>query len=311
MSNSTERIIIIGSGPAALTAAIYASRANLHPLVIEGAHPGGQLIGTTAVENWPGNISIMGPQLMINMKEHAQHLGTRFLHSTVTEIKSDQHPFVVTTDKQEQLKAHALIIATGAQAKRLNIPGENTYWGKGVSTCAICDGLFFKDKRIIIVGGGDTAMEDASFMTKFSQDITIVHILDTLTASAAMQERVLHNKHIKIIYNSTVTEIIGNGTQVTQATIINQQTKQQSTIATDAVFIAIGYSPNSAIFKQNIKVDQWGYIVVTNNTHTSIEGIFAAGDVVDYHYRQAITAAGAGCMASLDAERWLRSKNLS
>lgn len=310
MSTKVEQLIIIGSGPASLTAAIYASRANLNPLIIEGSHPGGQLIGTTAVENWPGNISIMGPQLMMNMKEHAQHFGTRFVSSDAIQVNTTTRPFSITTRDNNELKTHCIIIATGATPKRLKVPGEDTYWGKGVSTCAICDGAFYKDKRVLIVGGGDTAMEDALFMTKFTKDITIVHILDKLTASAAMQARVLNAQHIKIIYNTTVTEITGSKEHVTGAKLTNQQTKQQTDLPVDAVFIAIGFTPNSSLFEGKLQLNEDGFIKPINHTQTSVDGIFVAGDVADYRYRQAITAAGAGCMATLDAQNWLRKQNL-
>lgn len=310
MSTEIRKTVIIGSGPASLTAAIYAARAHLNPLVIEGSSPGGQLMGTSAIENWPGNIHIMGSQLMMNMKEHAQHFGTEFLSESVTSIDTSARPFTITTDKNRSIKSHSIIIATGATAKRLHIPGEDTYWGKGVSTCAICDGLFFKNKKVVIVGGGDTAMENASFMTKFTDDITIIHILDKLTASAIMQQRVLDNPNIKIIYNSTVTTIDGNGNIVTNITIANQKTEEKSKLEVDGLFIAIGYTPNTGIFKNKIATDTWGYIELKKQTQTSVEGIFAAGDVADFRYRQAITAAGSGCMAALDLENWLRSQHI-
>lgn len=309
MKTAIEQLIIIGSGPAGLTAAIYASRSNLHPLLIEGSTPGGQLIKTTAVENWPGNISIMGPKLMMNMKEHAQHFGTRFVSGEVVKVDLAKHPFTLITNKERELKALSVIVATGAIPHRLNVPGEDTYWGKGVTTCAVCDGSFYPNKPVIIVGGGDTAMEDASFMIKFTDRITIVHILDKLTASAAMQKRVLDNPKIKIIYNSTVTDISGTDKGVTSATITDQKTNEQTKLDANAVFIAIGYSPNTAIFKGQLETDDWGYLMVKDHTHTSIEGIFAAGDVADYRYRQAITSAGSGCMAALDAERWLSKRS--
>lgn len=308
MVNNKEKLIIIGSGPAALTAAIYASRANLHPLLIEGDHPGGQLIYTTAIENWPGETSIMGPTLMQNMKQHATHFGTRFISDEVVAAHCSKQPFMITTKKGLTFHTDALIIATGAAAKRLGIPGEKEFWAKGVSTCAVCDGAFYHGKPVIIVGGGDTAMEYASFMTKFTDKITIVHMLDTLTASIAMQQRVLNNPHIRILYNSSISQINGNSDQgVTDVTIVHKPSNTSSNEQTSAVFIAIGYTPNSSVFKGQLAIDEWGYITVTDNTKTSIDGIFAAGDVVDFHYRQAITAAGYGCMAALDAQRWLAS----
>lgn len=306
MNKKTHNLIIIGSGPAGLTAGIYAARANLQPIIIEGKEPGGQLMGTTAVENWPGNISILGPQLMMNMKEHAQETGCTFVSGDATRVDFSQKPFTVATDKQE-FKAHSVIVATGATPKRLGVPGEDNYWGKGVTTCAVCDGAFYKDQPVVIVGGGDTAMEDASFMTKFTKKITIVQILDKLTASHAMQQRVINNPDIDILYNSTVTEIKGDKDHVSQVVITNQKTKETTTLATKAVFIAIGLKPNTEIFKNQLKLDDWGYIAVQNHTKTSVSGVFAAGDVHDYRYRQAITSAGAGCMAALDVERYLNS----
>ncbi len=303
--NNSEHLVIIGSGPAGLTAAIYAARANLNPLIIEGSSPGGQLMGTTAVENWPGTSSIMGPKLMMDMKDHAKVFGTRFMSGNVTNVDFKQRPFTLTTDHGKTITANSVIVATGATPKKLGIPGEKEHWGKGVTTCAVCDGAFFPGKPVIIVGGGDTAMEDASFMTKFTDKITIVHILDKLTASAAMQKRVLNNPKINIIYNSTVTEIFGTENDVTAATITNQQTGEETKLDTNAVFIAIGYDPNTTMFKGQLELDNWGYLKVHDNTKTSVEGVFSAGDVADYRYRQAITSAGSGCMAALDAERWL------
>lgn len=308
MTDSLEQLVIIGSGPAGLTAAIYASRAHLAPLVIEGEKPGGQLMGTTAVENWPGTASIMGPQLMIDMKAQAATCGSRFLSEQIASVDFKQRPFTLTTHKNTVIKAESVIIATGATPKRLNIPGEETYWGKGVTTCAVCDGTFFAGKPVVIVGGGDTAMENASFMTKFTDNITVIHILDKLTASAAMQQRVLAHPHIKILYNSTVSAIQGDAHGVTHITVTDTHSQATSDITTNAVFIAIGYKPNTDIFKGQLALDQWGYIQVTDHTKTSVEGVFCAGDVADYRYRQAITSAGSGCMAALDAERWLSAQ---
>lgn len=306
-ANNHHQLIIIGSGPAGLTAAIYAARANLAPLVIKGPLPGGQLMGTTAVENWPGEISILGPKLMQQMQDQAVKLNTLFLDESVTRVNFKQKPFSITTNTNTVLTANSIIIATGASPKRLNCPGESEYWGKGVTTCAVCDGAFYKDKKVIIVGGGDTAMEDASFMLNYTCDITIVHILDKLSASHAMQERVINNPHIKIIYNSTVNEIKGDGNRVTTAIITHQPTKKSQEIAVDGIFVAIGLNPNVDPFKDQIGLEKHGFISVTDNTKTSVPGIFVAGDVADYRYRQAITSAGAGCMAALDAERYLKS----
>lgn len=304
-SSEIFNTIIIGSGPAGLTAALYNSRAFLKPLIIEGTNPGGQLMGTTAVENWPGEKSIMGPQLMANMKEHAQHFGARFLSGEITRVDFSKRPFSLFTNKDEELKAHSVIIATGASPNRLGCPGEEKYWGKGVTTCAVCDGAFYPDKRAVIVGGGDTAMEDASFMTKYTKNITVVHILDKFTASPAMQQRVLNNPDIKIIYSSTVTEIKGDGNHIKEIVISNQVTGESHTIEADVVFLAIGQKPNTGIFKGQLELDKMGYIELNNKTHTSVEGVFVAGDVADYKYKQAIVSAGSGCMAALDAQRYL------
>ncbi len=306
MDIALHSLIIIGSGPAALTAAIYAARALLTPVVIEGDAPGGQLMGTTAVENWPGNISTMGPELMRNMKEHALHYGAQFLQDSITQVDFSKKPFTLITRSGKTLRAQCVIVATGASPNRLKCPGEDIYWGKGVTVCAVCDGFFYKDKKVIVVGGGDTAMEDASFLTKFTSDITVVQLLDHLTASEPLKKRVLDNPAIKVIYNSTVAAIEGNGAHVTSVTLANTKTGKTSHIAADGVFIAIGLTPNTGIFKGHLELTTQGYMQVTDHTRTSVQGIFAAGDVADYRYRQAITAAGSGCMAALDAERYLK-----
>lgn len=304
MSNQLHQLIIIGAGPAGYTAAIYAARANLKPLIIEGPKPGGQLMGTSYVENWPGEKSILGPELMMNIKDQAARFDTQFIDETVIKVDVTKRPFTITT-KQATYQSQALIIATGAEPKRLGIPGEDQYWGKGVTTCAVCDGAFYVNKPIIIVGGGDTAMEDASFMTKFTDKITIVHILDKLTASHAMQQKVLNDPKIKILYNTASQEITGDGNHVSQLTAVNKQTNEVTTLGTSAIFIAVGLRPNSEMVKGQLDISPYGFIKVTHGTKTSVEGVFAAGDVVDDRYRQAITSAGTGCMAALDAQRYL------
>lgn len=303
-----HKLIIIGSGPAGLTAGIYAARANLSPLIINGPMPGGQLMGTSYVENWPGYISILGPQLIQQLTEQATHFGSQFLDESIQQVDFKQHPFVLITDKQTTLHADAVIIASGASPKKLGCPGEDTYWAKGVSTCAVCDGAFYKDKNILILGGGDKAFEDAAFMLNFTNKITIAHILDELKASAAMQKKVLGNPNITIINNTTVNEIIGDGTRVTGVTLLNQKTKETRHLPIDAVFLAIGQNPNLEPFIGQVALNKQGFIQVENHTNTNIPGIFVAGDVADYRYRQAITSAGAGCMAALDAERYLKSR---
>lgn len=305
MKNKIHKLIIIGSGPAGLTAAIYAARANLEPVIIDGQEPGGQLINTSYVENWPGEKSILGPELMSNIREHAQHFGTQFVSGKVTRVDFSKKPFTLWIDDKTEMQAHAIIIATGATPKRLGVPGENDYWGKGVTTCAVCDGAFYPDKKVLVIGGGDTAMEDASFLKKFTKHITIVHILDKFTASYAMQQRVINDPDITIIYSSTVTEFTGDGKHVTSAVITNQITGKKTTIDVNGAFIAIGLSPNTAPFKDHVRCDKWGFVDVNNHVLTSVEGVFAAGDVHDYRYRQAVTSAAAGCMAALDAERYL------
>lgn len=304
---NTEKIVILGSGPAALTAAIYLARSNLNPLVIEGKNPGGQLMGTSYIENWPGTISILGSSLILNMKKHALHFGTRFLSEEVTHVNLKTKPFIIQTHKNSVIKCQALIIATGATPKKLNCPGEDKYWSKGVTTCAVCDGTLYKNKKVIIVGGGDTAMENASFMTNFTNDITIVHILPKLTASYPMQQKILKNPNIHIIYESTISEILGNESIVTGAIITNQNTGEKTNLKADAIFISIGLEPNTKIFKDQLELTPFGYIVLKENTQTSIEGVFAAGDVSDSRYRQAITSAGFGCAAALDSEKYLKN----
>jgi thioredoxin reductase (NADPH) len=305
MENKIHKLIIIGSGPAGLTAAIYAARANLNPVIIDGNEPGGQLIKTSYVENWPGEKSILGPVLMGDMRDHAKHFGTQFVPGKVTSVDFSKKPFTLTIDDKHQMHAHAIIIATGATPKRLNIPGESEYWGKGVTTCAVCDGAFYPDKEVVVIGGGDTAMEDASFLKKFTKKITIVHILDAFTASHAMQRRVINDPDTNVIYSSTVTEFIGDGQHLTSLVVTHQITGEKTTLKADGAFIAIGLSPNSGPFKGHIECTDGGFITVRDNVLTSVEGVFAAGDVHDYRYRQAITSAGAGCMAALDAERYL------
>ncbi|HSC24786.1 MAG TPA: thioredoxin-disulfide reductase [Candidatus Babeliales bacterium] len=305
MKDKIHKLIIIGSGPAGLTAAIYAARANIEPIVIDGDEPGGQLVKTSYVENWPGEKSILGPKLMMNMRDHAQYFGTQFIAGKVTKVDFSQNPFTVTVNNKFSLQAHAIIIATGATPKRLKIPGEDVYWGKGVTTCAVCDGAFYKDKKVVVIGGGDTAMEDASFLKKFTKNITIVHILDKFTASHAMQQRVVNDADIKIYYNSTATEFHGDENHLTAVTITDQLTGEKIKLEADGAFIAVGLNPNSAPFKDCITCNKGGFVEIVNQTRTNIEGVFAAGDVHDYRYRQAITSAGAGCMAALDAERYL------
>lgn len=303
----SHELIIIGSGPAGLTAAIYTARANLQPLLIEGKNPGGQLMGTSYVENWPGDIQILGPDLMHQMKEHAKHYGTSFLDQEIVKVDLSARPFRLFTNKNQELQAQALIIATGAQARKLGCPGEQEYWGKGVTTCAVCDGAFYKDKKVVVLGGGDTAMEDASFLTKFTNDITVMHIGEKLSASVAMQKRILENKTIKIMYNSTITEFKGDGQKLTNIAVQDKKNNKSSILPVDGVFLAIGLIPNTELFKGQLALEKSGHITVTDQVKTSVPGVFAAGDVSDWKYRQAITSAGSGCMAALEVERYLNN----
>ena len=303
-SSTIHQLIIIGSGPAGLTAALYAARANLNPLIIEGPKPGGQLMSTTAIENWPGNLSQTGPALMLNMIEQVKKLNVPFISGSVSSTNFSTQPFTVNIDNKKQLQAHSIIIATGATPNRLNCLGEDIFWGNGVSTCAVCDGAFYKNQHVVVVGGGDSSMESASFLLRNENKVTIVHIGETLTASHAMQKKVINQPNISIIYNSTVTEIHGQD-KVSSIAITHQKTKQSHTVSTDGVFLAIGLKPNSYVFKEHITCSSLGHIQVHDHVKTSTPGIFAAGDIQDYKYRQAIVSAGFGCMAALEAERYL------
>lgn len=306
---SVEKLVIIGSGPAGLTAALYSSRAFLHPILLEGSYPGGQLMGTTLVENWPGTPSILGPKLMMDMKQQAENFGTTILSESAISVDFSERPFTITTNKNRIIKTLSVIIATGASPNKLGCTGEAEYWGKGVTVCAVCDGAFYPQKKVVIVGGGDTAMEDASFMTNYTQDITIVHLLNSFTASPIMQKKVLSKDFIKTHFNHTVTEIRGNNTHVTHAVIKNQITGEETILEADVIFLAIGQKPNTSIFKDQVELEKYGYIKVFNETNTSVPGVFVAGDVSDYRYKQAITSAGAGCKAALDVQRYLESLN--
>lgn len=310
MQDKIHPLVIIGAGPAGLTAAIYAARANLNPVIIEGPKPGGQLMGTTAVENWPGNSSIMGPELMINMQNHAKKFNVTTISGSVTAVDVSTKPFSLTVDNKQEIKAHSIIIASGATPNKLSCPGEFEFWGKGVSTCATCDGAFYKNKNIVVVGGGDSSMENASFLRRNENNIIIVHRGERLTASHAMQERVLNKDGFTIIYNSTVSQIHGENGKINSVTILNGKTHEQHELKTDAVFLAIGLKPNTDIFKNQLKCSPVGHILVTDFVKTSVNGVFACGDVCDPKYRQAIVSAGFGCIASLEAEQYLTANNL-
>jgi thioredoxin reductase (NADPH) len=301
-----RNVIIIGSGPAGLTAALYASRANLQPLVIEGLEAGGQLMLTTLVENWPGfRDGIMGPDLMAEMRTQAERFGAEIIRGQVSKVDLFSHPFTVTTS-DATYQCRALIIATGASARLLGLPSERTLMGHGVSTCATCDGYFFRGKPIAVVGGGDSAMEEAIFLTKFASKVTVVHRRGTLRASKIMQDKAFANPKIEWEWNSEVEDIRDTEQgAVTTMVLRNNVTGDVKEIAVDGVFVAIGHTPNTSLFKGQLEMDANGYICTHAGTRTSVPGVFAAGDVQDHVYRQAISAAGTGCMAAIDAEKYL------
>ncbi len=309
--SSTRNVIIIGSGPAGLTAAIYAARADLKPLMIEGEpsstgdQPGGQLMLTTEVENYPGfPEGVMGPELMANFRAQAERFGTEFITEKVTRVDFSSRPFGVWIGETEY-RAETIIVSTGARSLMLNIEGEAELMGRGVSTCATCDGFFFRDQEIAVVGGGDSAIEEANFLTKFASNVHIVHRRDELRASKIMQDRARNNPKITFEWDSVVSGIHGDG-GLTSVELTDTKTSETRQLDVTGLFIAIGHRPNTDLFKDILDMDDAGYILTQNkSSHTNIEGVFACGDVQDSTYRQAITAAGSGCSAALDAERWL------
>lgn len=302
-----HKAVIIGTGPAGLTAAIYLARANLEPVVIEGPEPGGQLTLTTEVENFPGfPDGIMGPELMSNMHKQAERFGAQFYRGWVTDVDFTKRPYLLTVDGIGELQAESLIVSTGASAKLLAIPGEKENIGRGVSTCATCDGFFFRGKNIVVVGGGDSAMEEANFLTKFAAKVTVVHRRNELRASKIMQDRARANLKIDWALNKAPVEVMAGENGVTALRVQDATTGNEETIETDGIFIAIGHHPNTGFLNDKVQTDKAGYIVVKpGTTETSIEGVFACGDVQDPTYRQAITAAGSGCMAAMDVEKFL------
>jgi thioredoxin reductase (NADPH) len=302
----SRNVIIIGSGPAGLTAALYAARANLQPLVIEGVEAGGQLMLTTMVENFPGyRDGVMGPDLMGEMRAQAQKFGAEIVQGNVTAVDVCSRPMVVGTAEAEYA-TRSLIIATGASARLLGLPSERTLMGHGVSTCATCDGYFFRGQEIAVIGGGDSAMEEAVFLTRFATKVTVVHRRETLRASKIMQDKARANERIAWMLDSEVEDIQDGGTGEVKAMVVrNRRTAERTTVPVSGVFVAIGHTPNTALFRGQLEMDAGGYIITHDGAKTSVDGVFACGDVQDHIYRQAVTAAGSGCMAALDAERYL------
>lgn len=307
---ATESIVILGSGPAGLTAAIYSARANLKPIVVEGEQPGGQLTITSDVENYPGFAEpVMGPELMAAFKKQSERFGTRFVTGNVVHVDLAKRPFTLQFADGSKIVTQTLVIATGASAKWIGIESEKKFMGKGVSACATCDGFFFRNMDIAVVGGGDTAMEEATFLTRFAKSVTIIHRRDTLRASKIMQDKATKNPKIKFIWDTAVEEVTGDQT-VKSLKLKNLKTGAVSQLPVEGLFIAIGHEPNTKLFKGQLQMNEAGYLVVQAGTSkTNIPGVFAAGDVADPNYRQAVTAAGTGCMAAIDAERFLEHEH--
>lgn len=299
-------LVIVGGGPAGLTAAIYAARANLKPLVIEGNQAGGQLMLTTSVENYPGfPEGILGPELMAAMRAQAEHSGAEFLPEDAVAVDFSRRPFVIRTESGQEVTARAVVVATGASAKLLGLPSEQRLLGRGVSTCATCDGFFFRGQEVTVVGGGDTALEEALYLANLARSVTVVHRRDELRASKVLQERAFQHPRVRFIWNTEVLEILGDE-RVAGLRLRNRLSGEVTEHRTDGVFVAIGHRPSTEIFRGQLEVDREGYIILKERRMSSVEGVFVAGDVHDHVYRQAVTAAGFGAMAAIDAERWLQ-----
>ncbi|MBL3673569.1 thioredoxin-disulfide reductase [Paracoccus sp. KCTC 42845] len=302
------KLLIVGSGPAGYTAAVYAARAMLNPMLIQGMQPGGQLTITTEVENWPGETEIQGPELMVKMEEHARAMGTDIVIDMVTSLDLQRRPFTATCDSGRVVTADAVILATGAQARWLGLPSEEKFKGFGVSACATCDGFFYRNREVLVIGGGNTAVEEALFLTKFASKVTLVHRRDSLRAEKILQQRLFKNPKVEVIWNHALTEVQGTDTPagVTGAVLTSTVDGSTRTVPADGVFVAIGHAPASELVKDQLELHNGGYVKVEpGSTRTSIPGVFAAGDLTDHVYRQAVTSAGMGCMAALDAENWL------
>ncbi|MCC0081602.1 MAG: thioredoxin-disulfide reductase [Rhodobacter sp.] len=305
------RLLIVGSGPAGYTAAVYAARAMLEPVLVQGMQPGGQLTITTDVENWPGETSILGPDLMVRMEGHAREMGAEVITDTITALDLSNRPFTATGDSGTLYTADAVILATGAQARWLGLPSEEKFKGFGVSACATCDGFFYRGKEIVVVGGGNTAVEEALFLTNFASKVTLVHRRDSLRAEKIMQDRLFKHPKISVIWDSEVVQVEGTEMPlgVTGARLRNLKTGAEQVVPCDGFFVAIGHAPASELVKDQLKLHSGNYVwVEPGSTRTSIEGVFAAGDLTDHTYRQAVTSAGMGCMAALDAEHWLAAQ---
>lgn len=304
-----EKLIIIGSGPAGLTAAIYSARADLKPIVLAGEQFGGQLMSTTDVENFPGfPEGVKGPELMMNMIKQAERFGAVMKYQSVSKVELEGEIKKVYAGN-EIYESTAVIIATGASPRKLNIPGEDKFWGKGVSTCATCDAAFYREKVVAVIGGGDSAMEEATFLTKFAKKVFVIHRRDTFRASKIMVERTLNNPKVEVIWNTEVKEVLGSG-KVEKLKLWNVLENKESELIVDGFFLAIGHIPNTGYLEGQLETDEQGYIKVTDHTKTSLEGVFVGGDVQDHHYRQAITASAMGCMAAMDTEKWLEIKGM-
>ncbi len=301
-------VLIIGSGPAGYTAAVYAARAMLNPILVQGLQPGGQLTITTEVENWPGQTHIQGPDLMVNMEEHARAMGAEVISDYITALDLGARPFTARADSGTTYTADAVILATGAQAKWLGLPSEEKFKGFGVSACATCDGFFYRGKEVVVIGGGNTAVEEALFLTNFATKVTLIHRRDSFRAEKIMQDRLFKNPKVQVVWNSEVTEVLGTEAPlgVTAVRARNVQTGELQDIPCAGFFVAIGHAPASELVKDQLPLHSGGYVAVEpGTTRTAIAGVFAAGDLTDHVYRQAVTSAGMGCMAALDAERWL------